>query len=331
MQNLSFIQRAGEGKNQWYWYLITILFLFIANIIGSIPASVAFLMGAGSGSDIQSMDAINPEAMGLHPALGLALLLLPFALSIVGIWIGIRFLHRRPFSSLITAKSKIDWARFFFSFLVWFGLMAGFEIIAWLVSPENYTFTFDAAKFFPTLIVVLLFIPLQTSMEELLFRGYLLQGFGLWLKRPWATILITSVAFGLMHIANPEIAEFGYGILSYYIGFGLMMAVMTVMDRGLELALGVHAANNIFGASVVTFSGSALQTPTLFTIAEYKVGLMTLVWFISSAIFLVIMTRKYHWEDWNRLWEKEEIYNWSSMDGSISEIGNSTDSEDRTS
>lgn len=288
-------------------YLAVLVLLLIGNVIISIPISFLFLYMGVNPADLQNLDSINPEDLGVHPALGLAILILPFVISIPILWFGLKYIHNRPFLSLISPFDRIDWKRFFVAMGFWFLLMVGFEVVVYLTEPENYTWTFEAVNFFPSLLVVLLLIPLQTSLEELVFRGYLLQGFGLWFKRPWAAILLSSVLFGLMHIANPEIGKFGYSILFYYIGFGIIMALITIMDERMEIALGVHAGNNIYGATVVTFSGSALQTPTLFTIGEYHVGLMVVMSLIASAIFVIVVMRKYQWNDWGKLWEKITI------------------------
>ncbi|MEZ4827923.1 MAG: type II CAAX endopeptidase family protein [Bacteroidia bacterium] len=304
MEKHSFILTAQRGNNRWPLYVAVIFLLIIGNILVSIPVSFLLMWLGVSPTDLQSMDSINPEDLGVHPALGLAILIFPFVISIPILWFGLKFIHQRPFLSLISPEDRIDWKRFGVAMGFWFLLLVGFEAVTWITEPENYNWTFEPYKFFPSLIVVLLLIPLQTSLEELLFRGYLLQGFGLWFKRPWAAVLASSTLFGLLHIANPEISKFGYGILIYYIGFGIVMAVVTLMDERMEIALGVHAGNNIYGASVITFSGSALQTPTLFTINEYHVGLMALVSLIATAIFVIVMSKKYNWTGWNRLWEK---------------------------
>ena len=76
-------------------------------------------------------------------------------------------------------------------------------------------------------------------------------------------LLVTSVLFGLMHAANPEVEKMGFIIMLYYIGTGLFLGILTLMDEGLELALGFHAANNLIGALLLTSDWSALQTNSL--------------------------------------------------------------------
>ena len=46
----------------------------------------------------------------------------------------------------------------------------------------------------------------------------------------------------------------------YYVGTGLFLGIMTLMDEGMELALGFHAANNLFTALLVTADWTAFQT-----------------------------------------------------------------------
>lgn len=300
----SYIRRAQEGANAWYLYVVGIILVIVGQLVGSIPfflVQTARIAETGDASLATSMDT------GLHPAINLALIVLPFIGSLVGLWAAMRFIHRRPFASLFNPSDRFNWEKAGFSIGLWMLFMILFESIAYLVHPENYTFAYDAGAFIPTMLVALLLLPFQTSLEELVFRGYLLQGFGLATRRPWISILFTSIMFGLLHIANPEISAFGSVILLYYIGFGVVMALITVMDESSELALGVHFANNFFGAMLVTFPSSALQTPALFTLHEYPVSLMTALWALASTLFIVIVAFRYKWSDWNRIWRKVQL------------------------
>ena len=76
---------------------------------------------------------------------------------------------------------------------------------------------------------------------------------------------MTSILFGLMHALNPEVKEFGFfTMMPQYILFGLIFGIITILDDGIEAAMGAHAANNIFLSIMVTNSSSALQTPALY-------------------------------------------------------------------
>ena len=49
-------------------------------------------------------------------------------------------------------------------------------ITGYLISPENYEINFKLKEFLILLIIAVCLIPIQTSVEEIVFRGYLMQG-----------------------------------------------------------------------------------------------------------------------------------------------------------
>jgi hypothetical protein len=142
-------------------------------------------------------------------------------------------------------------------------------------------------------------IPLQTTAEELLMRGYLFQGIGVALKSRLAPLLITSISFGLLHSFNPEVAKLGYGLISVYIITGLFLGIITLMDQGLELSIGFHAANNLVIALLVTSDWTAFQTNSLYkdvsdpVLAEYIILPL-----IIYSLVGFILTKKYKWSSW---------------------------------
>jgi uncharacterized protein len=102
---------------------------------------------------------------------------------------------------------------------------------------------------------------------------------------------------------NPEVGEFGTGIMmTYYMGVGLFLGILTLMDDSLELALGVHAATNIFGAIFVTFEKSALQTPAIFRLQEVDVTYMIPIFFVAALLFTFVCAKKYQWSDWSKIY-----------------------------
>ena len=141
---------------------------------------------------------------------------------------------------------------------------------------------------------------MQTSFEEYLFRGHMMQGLGLATNSRLIPLIVTSVMFGLMHIANPEVGKIGYIIMLYYIGTGFFLGIMTLMDEGLELALGFHAANNLVGALLLTADWTAFQTNSILKdLSEPSAGFDVLTpVFIIFPILLFIFSRVYKWKNW---------------------------------
>ena len=107
--------------------------------------------------------------------------------------------------------------------------------------------------------------------------------------------MLSSLFFGLVHIANPEIAQMGYGFLVFYISLGFFLGVITLMDNGLELALGFHIANNFFISFLTTSQWSAFQTPSLLkevTIPEITI-LYVIMFYLPLFLLLFIFAKKY--------------------------------------
>ena len=149
-------------------------------------------------------------------------------------------------------------------------------------------------------LISVVMIPLQTSAEELFFRGYLMQGFGVIFRNRWLPLITTSIIFGMLHIWNPEIDKLGVNLIWYYIGTGLFLGVITLMDEGLELALGFHAANNLVTALLVTASWTSFQTESLL-IDNSEPSLikeLLITFLVVYPILILLFSRKYGWKNW---------------------------------
>jgi len=141
-----------------------------------------------------------------------------------------------------------------------------------------------------------------------------MQQVGIMVRNRWFPLLLTSLIFGLFHSANPEVAEMGFGVMVFYIGTGLLLGIMTLMDDGMELALGFHFGNNVMAALLVTTDFSALQTDALFKYSgAEETSAMLSEMIVSIAItypvILLILARKYEWANWKeKLTGKINIY-----------------------
>jgi len=229
-------------------------------------------------------------------------MLLTFVFGLIFLLISVKNIHHRSITSLVTSRDKIDWKRIFYGFGLWFLLSLLFMALDYVISPDHYVYNFKPEPFAILVLVVLVFMPLQTSFEELLFRAYLMQGIGVWFKNAAVPFLFTSIMFGLMHGFNPEVEKLGYMILLYYIGTGFLFGIVTLMDEGSELALGLHAANNIVAAVFVTVNWAAFQTDALFIdISEPSLSLYMFVpVFIVYPLVIIHLSRKYEWSDWKQ-------------------------------
>lgn len=322
-----FLKKALIGENDLWRYIVTILVIIFAAVLGSIPfIAVMTMSGLEGGMDsVQLQEALasgDYSAIGMDTNTFLFLMLLQFVFVFLALWLMVRKLHKKKFKDIATARPRLDMQRVAFGFSLWAALLAGTEVISYFLDPDNYVWQFQWATFLPLLLIALLLLPIQTSAEELVMRGYLMQGISLITRYRWVPLVVTSFAFGLLHMQNPEVAKYGFWVtMPGYIGIGFALAIMTLMDDGLELALGVHAANNIFGALFFTFEGSVLSTPALFKVLEIKPLLATIFTLVLSVVFLLIAARKYNWRDWTKVYGLVERPEWTEdeFDNSILE------------
>ena len=311
-----FIEQAYKGNNVWWRVLITTLIaisIFIINFIVYITLSK---------EDIDRMYEMANE-MNKNLALILNLGIFIFLLGVL--FFLVYFLHNRSILSLTTSRVKVDFKRILFSL----GLIVSLSLLCFFVSyyydGDNIVWNFHPIKFTILFIISILLFPFQIGFEEYLFRGYLMQQIGIIAKNRWIPLLITSVFFGLFHSANPEVAEMGFSVMIFYIGTGLLLGVMTLMDEGLELALGFHLGNNLIAALLITSDFSALQTDAVFKYTEVQSS-SDILWemivsiAITYPILLFILSKKYHWKNWqekltgkvNAPILKEELFNQNS-------------------
>ena len=294
---MKYLEQTTTENKRFVDYLKGSLIFIFFNFIGQIPLSLYII----SQSDLVGEFTSHQDLFSKLPSNPtLFLILLPFAVVLPFIYLVVTRLHQRSFLSLITSRDRVDYKKILFSFFLWGTVSALMVIFDYMMSPEDYLWNFKPLTFLILLLISVVMIPLQTSMEELIFRGYLMQGFGVLFKNRWMPLLITSILFGLLHIWNPEIDKLGIHLIWYYIGTGLFLGVITLMDEGIELALGFHAANNLVTALLVTASWTAFQTESLLIDnSEPSLG-MELIFTLAVIypLLALIFAKKYQWKNW---------------------------------
>jgi hypothetical protein len=293
-----FLENKDNIQKSPLKYLLGFVIISLFYILGQIPFGVAVVAKAISSGKI--MPTTEADMMKVFsPNTTLALMLLIFVSTMIGIILVVKYIHKLKMIDITTTRSKVDWQRIFFSFGLWSVMSAVLTIASYYASPEDLV-NFKPIPFLILVLISFTLLPIQTSAEEYIFRGYLMQGLGLLAKNRWFPLVTTSVMFGLMHIMNPEVEKMGYIIMIYYIGTGFFLGIITLMDEGMELALGFHAANNIVTALLVTSEWSALKTESVFKdISTPSVGFEVLVpVLIIFPLVLFVFSKKYNWTDW---------------------------------
>ena len=299
---MSFIDKAKDGNNSFSSYLLGIVLIISVYLLGSYFLILDLQWNFG----IESFDGISQKE--IVRILGnnrfLAWLIVPFLFVALFLVIHTKFVHKRTVLSIFSGRENFDWKRVLFSFSLLFSVLSLFLFIQYL-SSDSLIFQFDLQKFIPLFFIAIFLLPIQTSCEELLFRSYILQGIKLRTKKNSIAVLISGIMFGAIHIGNPEIAKIGYHIIVYYMLVGVFLALISLFDNGIELALGYHAANNVFAALMITNNWQAFQTDAVFMdISDPGMGLDTIfgILFILPLVFFIFY-KKYKWHSLKEMWQ----------------------------
>ncbi len=114
-----------------------------------------------------------------------------------------------------------------------------------------------------TLVIVLLLVPVQAAAEEYVFRGYLMQAIGRWLRHPAFAILLPVPLFVLGHMYD-LLGQVGVGLFAVAAGW------LTWRTGGLEAAIALHVVNNL---SAFLLSLAAGSDPT-----AHDTGIVSFLW-----------------------------------------------------
>jgi uncharacterized protein len=205
----------------------------------------------------------------------------PFLLATV---LAVTLIHRRNPLTLVTGRRSVDWGRVGTGFGVLFTLVVLSTFVEFLVYPSSFSLGPNLAAFVSFALLALVLTPIQATAEEVFFRGYLVQGASLVSSNFLFLATASGVLFMLPHLANPGLV---LPVALYHFGFGAFFAWVSLRDGTLELAIGAHAANNLFGAVVLSFAGSTLKTPSLFYTDRFVPSYSLVQFVVAAALFYV--------------------------------------------
>ena len=304
------LENSFIGKNNFWRYIVMLAVIFLAtNTIGAIPLLITSLVKSASDPNILSGDNFF-SSLSISQNFMLTLMLFPFIVGLATYALLIRHLHGRSFLQTITGESSFRWKHFYISGGLWMIFM-GVSLLVYIgFDPENFTVNNISPSLITLILLSFLLIPFQAAFEEVIFRGYLMQGFTVLFPAKIFALLATALLFSLMHSLNPEVKEFGFlSIMPQYLAFGLIFGLLTIFDNGIESALGAHAANNIFLCIMVTQEASVLQTPALFELHVYRPGIELTGMIIVGSIFVFTLWKIFGWKHISTLKMQKPMYN----------------------
>lgn len=286
----NYLEIAHNGRNDWWRYLISFpAILVIWLFVGAIPVLVLMAYVSMDGNPATGYSATGFTGIPVIPEFLVTMSsFIPF---VVATLLAVRLIHARPLKTLITSEAYIRGGRILAAAGAWMVIAAVLSLVESLLYPGRYVLTFQPATLLVYAMFALIFVPIQTSAEELFFRGYLLQWMGLRLKNKWLLSFLNGVLFLLPHLANPELATGSILIGLGYFAMGFFLTLITLQDNGMELALGMHAANNLFAALFANYTVTALPSPSLFTVQVLDPVYSFVSLILGMSVFYMIFFR----------------------------------------
>lgn len=288
---MSFSSSFQPAKNQFRDYLFSLLLIAGIYVLGNIPALLVYsALDSGNSSDL-----FEVLQTGVGKTMTFALLLAPWVFVFFGVVFAAKYILKWPVTFLFTNRKKLDFKRIAIGFFLW--LTISF-ITFFLTFNEQVVFNFDAGKFIPLLAVSVIVLLLQCAAEELVFRSFLLKWLGRRTSGAVIPVLMTGAIFGLLHGSNPEVEALGNIALVFYIGTGIFLGLIAILDDGLELTIGFHFANNLFAALIVTSNWQVFQTDAIFI--DYNPPSFDAIDFLTvfggQLVFFLVCWKVFHWK-----------------------------------
>ncbi|MFJ8593179.1 lysostaphin resistance A-like protein [Streptomyces sp. NPDC093598] len=239
----------ATGRHRWWRSSVGTLLMAVAYVVlVLVLAVVSYVLGTALGAP-----ELPDGGADLGPVGNTAMDLVSIAIALPLVLLATLWPARRPVGTVssVTGRLRIGW-------LGWC-LLAGLPPILLLTvtafllpgeSGESDTWV-GWRSFLAALAVLAVLVPLQAAAEEYVFRGWLIQAVGAFLRSPWLVVVPQAVLFAAAH---------GWGTRWGFLGLlvnGLVMGLLTIRTGGLEAAIALHVLNNLlaFGASAAVVDG----------------------------------------------------------------------------
>lgn len=222
---------------------------------------------------------------------------LPFFAMAGGLFFCARFILHADLSTLLRDHTPIQQKPLWLGFAAYLATHLLFFLFAYLGDATRFTYN---PVPLPTRILfmftALIITPIQTTGEELLFRVLPVRFIqGSKLKPSLLVSLVSAALFVIPHLSNQEVSHSTNRaiVLLYYALFASTVTYLSLRSGGFEVAVGVHAANNLFVAIFANYSHSSLPSHSLFITHRLPGSMADLVQLMVSLAVVAVVMRRY--------------------------------------
>ncbi|WP_212523794.1 CPBP family intramembrane glutamic endopeptidase [Actibacterium sp. MT2.3-13A] len=241
---------APARASRALWRVVLGYALISAAHLGLIYASLALaVLVMGEAAAVSAFDGIFRSTVTTRESL---LLLYSFAFSIVGTVAVTHQLHRRAALGLIGPLPRA-----LRDFALTVRALALLYAALWVALPGGDALlpNLEPRRWLGLLPLALPAILVQTSAEEMLFRGYLQQQLAARFAAPLVWMGLPALVFAWGHYAPGEAGANALGMALWAAAFSLCAADLTARTGSLGAAIGLHFANNALAILIVSLPG----------------------------------------------------------------------------
>lgn len=233
-----FIAGATSGKRVTRWWLSYILVLVVFILL--IPGIVSVVLTQSWNTGVGTPEAQLQEAI-------------TFGAGLVGLLLWVTLYERRSVASLGFRRPGTGALTLVAAVAVGIVLNSIPTLFVWAtgayVQADPPPGSAAGLAALPTLLIVLLFVLVQSGTEETLTRGFMLQSSGVALPG-WSAIALPAIVFTMFHGVSTKPLAFA----SIFF-FALLVTFVVLRQGGLWIAIGIHtgwnfAMGNLYGISV---------------------------------------------------------------------------------
>jgi membrane protease YdiL (CAAX protease family) len=188
--------------------------------------------------------------------LGILAALASFSGIWIGLWISMRWLHGEPLSALFGDVRRVSRPDFIKGLVAVLITSLVSEVLLYILQPEIARGPISLWSWLLFVAPIIVLTLLQTSSEEMLFRGYLLRGLASRFKSPFIWALLPGLLFTLLHWSASSSAAINACVLASIAAFALVLTLLVYATGNLGAALGAHLGNNLTGFLIISHQES---------------------------------------------------------------------------
>jgi len=239
------LDRARSRPPRWWRPLLVALVavgLYLAMMVAiMVPLVIIAMQVPAFASTFDALTRGEIPGFDVADPTGFLLLVVPLILMIPALLAASRMLGGRGVGLLLSVTGRLRWGWLGRSLLVAlavFVVQTAVSLALAVATGESIAVDASQPGLALMLVLIVVLVPLQSAAEEYVFRGFLMQAIGTWLRHPLFPILLPIPLFVFGHLYDV------WGLLSVGV-FAVTAAWLVWRTGGLESAIALHAVNNV--------------------------------------------------------------------------------------